>query len=71
MKRSIALVIALLILLASLGACTPASETPDTPDVPQAPTEPDTPTGQHCLTPYACPYQHHCQQGVRQLSLFG
>ena len=33
--------------------------------------EPDTPTGQHCLTPYACPYQHHCQQGVRQLSLFG
>lgn len=43
MKRSIALVIALLMLLASLGACTPASETPDTPDVPQAPTEPDTP----------------------------
>ena len=33
--------------------------------------EPDTPTGQHCLTPYACPYQHYCQQGVRQLSLFG
>jgi len=33
--------------------------------------EPDTPTGQHCLTPYACPYQQHCQQGVRQLSLFG
>ena len=33
--------------------------------------EPDTPTGQHCLTPYACPYQHDCQQGVRQLSLFG
>ena len=32
--------------------------------------EPDTPTGQHCLTPYACPYQHHCQQGVRQLALF-
>ena len=33
--------------------------------------EPATPTGQHCLEPYACPYQHHCQQGVRQLSLFG
>ena len=33
--------------------------------------EPATPTGQHCLTPYACPYQHHCRQGVRQLSLFG
>ena len=32
--------------------------------------EPDTPTGQHCLAPYACPYQHHCQQGVRQLALF-
>ena len=32
--------------------------------------EPDTPTGQHCLSPYACPYQHHCQQGVRQLALF-
>ena len=32
--------------------------------------EPATPTGQHCLTPYACPYQHHCQQGVRQLALF-
>jgi hypothetical protein len=37
----------------------------------RATAEPDTPTGQHCLTPYACPYQHHCQQGVRQLSLFG
>lgn len=33
--------------------------------------EPATPTGQHCLTPYACPYQHYCQQGVRQMSLFG
>ena len=37
----------------------------------RATAEPDTPTGQHCLTPYACPYQHHCRQGVRQLSLFG
>ena len=37
----------------------------------RATAEPDTPTGLHCLTPYACPYQHHCQQGVRQLSLFG
>lgn len=37
----------------------------------RATAEPDTPTGQHCLTPYACPYQQHCQQGVRQLSLFG
>lgn len=36
----------------------------------RATAEPDTPTGQHCLTPYACPYQHHCQQGIRQLSLF-
>ena len=33
--------------------------------------EPDTPTGHHCLTPYACPYQHYCQKGVRQMSLFG
>ena len=32
--------------------------------------EPDTPTGQHCLEPYACPYQHYCAQGVRQLTLF-
>ena len=32
--------------------------------------EPDTPTGQHCLEPYACPYQHYCVQGVRQLTLF-
>lgn len=32
--------------------------------------EPDTPTGAHCLAPYACPYQGHCRQGVRQLSLF-
>ena len=32
--------------------------------------EPDTPTGQHCLEPYACPYQHYCQLGVRQMSLF-
>lgn len=32
--------------------------------------EPATPTGQHCLEPYACPYQHYCQQGVRQMSLF-
>lgn len=36
----------------------------------RATAEPATPTGQHCLTPYACPYQHHCQQGVRQLALF-
>lgn len=36
----------------------------------RATAEPDTPTGQHCLSPYACPYQHHCQQGVRQLALF-
>lgn len=36
----------------------------------RATAEPATPTGQHCLTPYACPYQHHCQQGVRQLVLF-
>lgn len=33
--------------------------------------EPATPTGQHCLDPYACPYQHYCAQGVRQMSLFG
>ena len=33
--------------------------------------EPATPTGQHCLEPYACPYQHYCVQGVRQMSLFG
>ena len=33
--------------------------------------EPGTPTGQHCLDPYACPYQHYCQLGVRQMSLFG
>ncbi len=32
--------------------------------------EPATPTGQHCLTPYACPYQHYWSQGIRQLSLF-
>ena len=32
--------------------------------------EPDTPTGQHCQTPYECPYQTHCQSGVRQLALF-
>ena len=37
----------------------------------RATAEPDTPTGQHCLSPYACPYQLHCQQGVRQLALFG
>lgn len=36
----------------------------------RATAEPDTPTGQHCLSPYACPYQHHCQHGIRQLSLF-
>ena len=36
----------------------------------RATAEPDTPTGLHCLTPYACPYQHHCQQGIRQLALF-
>lgn len=33
--------------------------------------EPATPTGKHCLEPYACPYQHYCAQGVRQMSLFG
>ena len=33
--------------------------------------EPATPTGQHCLEPYACPYQHYCAQGTRQMSLFG
>ena len=33
--------------------------------------EPSTPTGRHCLEPYACPYQHYCAQGIRQLSLFG
>jgi len=32
--------------------------------------EPDTPTGAHCLEPYGCPYQTHCQSGVRQLALF-
>lgn len=32
--------------------------------------EPDTPTGQHCLEPYACPYQRYCAQGIRQTSLF-
>ena len=32
--------------------------------------EPDTPTGSHCLEPYACPYRHYCSLGVRQLSLF-
>ena len=32
--------------------------------------EPDTPTGQHCLEPYSCPYQAYCQSGIRQLSLF-
>ena len=32
--------------------------------------EPATPTGQHCLEPYVCPYQHYCAQGVRQMSLF-
>ena len=32
--------------------------------------EPDTPTGQHCLEPYACPYEHYCQMGIRQLALF-
>lgn len=32
--------------------------------------EPATPTGQHCLEPYACPYQHYCQMGIRQLVLF-
>ena len=32
--------------------------------------EPATPTGQHCLEPYACPYQHYCLMGVRQLALF-
>lgn len=33
--------------------------------------EPATPTGQHCFEPYACPYQHYCAQGIRQMSLFG
>lgn len=37
----------------------------------RATAEPDTPTGQHCLSPYACPYQHYCAQGVHQMSLFG
>ena len=32
--------------------------------------EPATPTGKHCLEPYACPYQHYCAQGIRQLALF-
>ncbi len=32
--------------------------------------EPDTPTGQHCLYPYTCPYQRHCLRGVRQMALF-
>lgn len=32
--------------------------------------EPATPTGQHCLEPYACPYQAYCQSGIRQLTLF-
>lgn len=32
--------------------------------------EPATPTGQHCLEPYVCPYQHYCAQGIRQMSLF-
>ena len=32
--------------------------------------EPETPTGAHCLEPYPCPYQKHCQMGVRQLALF-
>ena len=35
-----------------------------------SPAEPATPTGQHCLEPYACPYRHHCQLGSRQLALF-
>ena len=32
--------------------------------------EPDTPTGAHCMEPYGCPYQSHCQSGMRQLALF-
>ena len=32
--------------------------------------EPATPTGKHCLEPYACPYQHYCAKGIRQLALF-
>ena len=48
-----------------------AANIADMKTIVRATAEPDTPTGQHCLTPYACPYQHHCQQGVRQLSLFG
>ncbi len=36
----------------------------------QGTNEPDTPTGQHCVTPYECPYQAHCRSGVRQLALF-
>ncbi len=48
-----------------------AANIADMKTIVRATAEPDTPTGQHCLTPYACPYQHHCQQGIRQLSLFG
>lgn len=39
-------------------------------DVVLASTEPDITPGGHCLTPYACPYQHHCNEGCRQLGLF-
>ena len=48
-----------------------AANIADMKTIVRATAEPDTPTGQPCLTPYACPYQHHCQQGIRQLSLFG
>lgn len=56
--------------LAAEGDCI-AANIAEMKTIVRATAEPDTPTGQHCLTPYACPYQHHCQQGVRQLSLFG
>ncbi len=56
--------------LAAEGDCI-AANIAEMKTIVRATAEPDTPTGQHCLTPYACPYQHHCQQGVRQLALFG
>ena len=55
--------------LAAEGDCI-AANIAEMKTIVRATAEPDTPTGQHCLTPYACPYQHHCQQGVRQLALF-
>ena len=27
--------------------------------------EPDTPMSEHCLQPYACPFQHHCQEKTK------